>query len=230
LRLAQVNDTPTYDLPKAGFLGPMKLLLTELHLDSYWSTSPFPKKKSWRKLCKRAVAARDLRLWQEWRLSKGDDNGWLHITKPTWGLEPYVTKLKGRALSLRAAFRLGVAEVGSTKIVKNTAPCRWCLTDTEETAQHVVLSCPVFAILRASFWESEEPPSPVNLSQAWTKIMSYSESSQDLLESIADAYYANFNIRIEGGAEEFMPDAATGTLSLDLCETAKWLIRGADDH
>jgi hypothetical protein len=116
----------------------------------------------WSRVCKDAIRKHDVSLWQEWRISKGRENGWLHLASIQWGPQRYVSKLFGDRLALRASLRLGVSAAGASKLQDNPATCRLCFGSQLETAQHLICECSTFDAERANFWASLGTQQPLS--------------------------------------------------------------------
>jgi hypothetical protein len=194
LRLAQL-DAP--DAPRS-FLGSLRHIVSDLGLSAYWASRPFPLKVTWKRVCKAAIHASDLKQWHLWRERSGHDNGRLNVTKKQWGAEPYVSFLNGNSLALRASLRLNVSAAGASKCAATQTFCRFCPWGVAETAQHLMCSCPRFASQRAGLWAKLGVHSPLSLDKSWDIIMTYSDASQTYIEEVAVIFEAITSTPLHG--------------------------------
>jgi hypothetical protein len=104
---------------------------------------------------KKATKNHDIELWQEWRNQHGHKNGWLYLLSTQWGPQRYTVKLWINDLALRACLQLGVSVAGASKLQDVSSTCRFCESQTFETAQHLLCKCVVFDVQRSRFWAAK---------------------------------------------------------------------------
>ena len=126
-------------------------------------------KSQWKQAINTLVENIEISEWKTWLREKGDQNGWLTVTKKNNNLEPYVERSHPSLLPLFAAIRLGTTNAAGDKLKRSEEKCRLC-GEGRETIQHLLLSCQKLKVGRQQFWEKRERP--MTLRRQWETIVS----------------------------------------------------------
>jgi hypothetical protein len=176
-------------------------------------------------MCKKATKNHDIELWQQWRNQQGHENGWLHLVSTQWGPQRYTVKLWGNDLALRACLRLGVSAAGASKLQDMSSTCRFCESQTFETAQHLLCKCEAFDVQRSRFWAALGRKEVGSHEFGWAKYLEYNRASATFLTSVDTIFKAKTTHSLRGHIETLKPpEEDPEAFQSSLRDTARWIL------